>query len=65
MQTLSCSFYPCVADTADHSGMEYFDEICNEGLLIARDITVTLLKETENRGKANDPFQQYPFILLN
>lgn len=35
----------CVTDTADHSGMEYFDENCAKASAIARDITVALLKE--------------------
>lgn len=38
----------CVTDTAMHSGIENFEENCERASIIARDITVALLKEIEN-----------------
>ena len=35
----------CVTDTAVHSGIDHFEENCTRASVIARDITVALLKE--------------------
>lgn len=35
----------CVTDTATHSGTGHFEENCNKASIIAKDITVALLKE--------------------
>ncbi|MDE6915434.1 MAG: 5'-methylthioadenosine/S-adenosylhomocysteine nucleosidase [Lachnospiraceae bacterium] len=39
----------CVTDTAEHSGIDNFDENCAKASMIAKDITVALLTEI---GKA-------------
>ena len=36
-----------VTDTADHSGMEHFEENCARASEIARDITLAMLRELE------------------
>lgn len=38
----------CVTDTTMHSGIENFEENCERASIIARDITVALLKEIKN-----------------
>lgn len=39
----------CITDTAEHSGIENFEENCKKASAIAKDITVTLLKEFHGR----------------
>lgn len=38
-----------ITDTAAHSGAEHFEENCEKASIIAKDITVSLLKELSNR----------------
>ena len=38
----------CITDTAEHSGLDNFDENCAKASVIAKDITVALLTEIKN-----------------
>ena len=40
----------CITDTAEHSGVERFEENCQKASGIARDITAALLEEMKGNG---------------
>lgn len=39
----------CITDNAAHNGMEYFEENCVKASIIAKNVTVAILKELGNR----------------
>lgn len=41
----------CITDTAEHNGIENFEENCAKASVIAKDITVALLKEYNSQHK--------------